>query len=459
MGRDLSYAFRAMRRSPGFTAVAVLSLALGIGANVAIFSIVEAAMLRSLPVSRPGELVELLQKYPGEPRGNGYWSWASYEYFHDVNHVFSSLMGTTIDNRIRLSADGLEPQTGVGEYVTGNYFADLGVKPALGRLIGPDDDTSVAVLSWPQWAARFQKDPNIIGKRLLVQDRPATVIGVAPAAFTGLRVEAKTDVWVAQKRSAQGRMALLGRLKPGATLDQARAEMAVLFRFTIDERAASSKDPQLQQLTVQIEPAGNGLSTLRDRVGKPLAILMLVVSLLLLLTCVNIASMLLARAARRDREMAVRVSLGASGGRLLRQVLTESFVLSAVGTLIGAAIASFGDGALLRILASGREHERIFLQVQPDFQVLLFAAVVAPAASVVFGSVPAMKALRSDPALALRQAGSIGETRMQRLFGKSLVATQVAISLLLLSAAALFLGNLIALRKRISDLIAIMCCS
>lgn len=447
MFQDVRYALRGMRRSPGFTAVALLSLTLGIGANTAIFSLIETAMLRMLPVSHPEELVELLQKYPGEPRGNGYWSWRSYEHFRDNNHVFSALIGTSIDNRARLVAQGLEPLTGIRELVTGNYFGDLGVKPAVGRLIGPEDNPdgpegAVAVVSWSQWINRFHQDPGILGRRILVQDVPATIIGVAPPAFVGLRVEAKTDVWLPQKPTEQSRLVLLARLKPGVTLEQARAEMAVLYRFTIEERAASSKDPLVWQLSIQVEPAGNGLATVRDRYGKPLTVLMTVVGLLLLLACVNVASMLLARAAGREREMAVRTSLGASGSRLLRQVLTESLMLSAVGTLLGAVVAYFGTSALLRIMASGREHERVYLRVQPDVHVLLFAAGIAVLAGVVFGAAPAWSAFRTAPALAMRQTGSVGETRVRRLFGKSLVVTQVALSVLLLSSAALFIVNL-----------------
>ncbi len=153
-------------------------------------------MLRMLPVSHPEELVELLQKYPGEPRGNGYWSWRSYEHFRNNNHVFSALIGTSIDNRVRLVAEGSEPETGIGEYVTDNFFADLGVKPAVGRLIGPEDNPmgpegAVVVVSWSQWANRYHKDPGILGKRILVQDVPVTIIGVAPPAFVVARWKRK----------------------------------------------------------------------------------------------------------------------------------------------------------------------------------------------------------------------------------------------------------------------------
>ena len=193
---------------------------------------------------------------------------------------------------------------------------------------------------------------------------------------------------------------------------------------------------------MQAEPAETGLTTVRDRFGKPLVVLMSVVGLLLLLACVNMASMLLARAAGREREMALRTSLGASRGRLLRQVLTESLMLSAIGTLVGALLAYFGSALLVRILASGREHERVFLPVEPNLHVLLFAAGIAVLAGLLFGLAPALSAFRSAPAFALRQTGRAGDTRIRRLFGRGLVAVQVALSVLLLSSAGLFIAHL-----------------
>jgi predicted permease len=444
--QDARYALRGMRRSPGFTAVAVLSLALGIGANCAIFSLVETVMLRMLPVRHPEQLVELLQKYPGEPRMNGYWSARSYQNIRDHNHLFSAVIGTGFNNLARLQAEGAEPETGVAEFVTGNYFADLGVTPALGRLIGPGDNPAaaegvVAVVSWSQWVNRFHADAGILGKRIRVQDVPATIVGVAPRAFVGLRVETKTDVWLPRKPADDG-LVLLARMNPGTTIGQARAEMKVLYRFTIEERVAAGKDPLVRQLNVQVEPAGNGLATVRDRFGKPLTILMTVVALLLLLACVNIASMLLARGTGRERELALRTSLGASRGRLLRQALTESLILSAAGTLAGAVVAYIGTATLLRIIASARQHERVVLRVQPDLQMLLFAAGIAIVAALLFGAAPAWSAFRTAPASALRQTGRAGQTRVRRLFEKALVATQVALSVLLLSSAALFIANL-----------------
>jgi predicted permease len=363
--QDVRYAIRGMRGSPGFTAVAVVSLALGIGANTAIFSLLNVVMLRLLPVKEPGRLVELLQKYPGEPRGNGYWSLRSYEYFLAHNHVFSDILGTAIDNQIRLQSDGSADAIGAGEFVTPNYFELLGVQPSMGRLI-EDKKEGVAVLSWACWQKRFHGHPDALGKKIIVQGQPATIVGIAPPAFTGLRVEAQTDVWQPLPNRPDTRLVLLARLKPTVTLAQVRAEMAVLYRFTIEERFARSKDPQVRQLKVEVEPAGAGLSTVRDRVGKPLIVLMGLVALLLLIACVNIANMLLARGASREREMALRVGLGASRGRLLRQMLTESLVLSAAGTVAAVFVAYFLTARLIQLLASGRPHERVLLRIEPD---------------------------------------------------------------------------------------------
>ena len=271
--QDLRYALRVLRRRPGFTAVALLSLALGIGANTAIFSLINTLMLRMLPVRDPEQIVELLQKYPGEPRGNGYFTWPSYEYYRDHNHVFSALIAATASSRFSVRGEGLEPETVNGEYVAGNFFQDLGVKPAIGRLIGPVDDPAMAVVSWSYWKNRFNLEQAILGKRIIVQDQPVTVVGVAPRSFFGLQVGSRTEVWLPRMASTSLRFNLMGRLKPGVSIEQARAEMTVLYRFTIEERARTSKDPLVQQLKIEVEPAGAGLSRLRDQFAKPLLVL------------------------------------------------------------------------------------------------------------------------------------------------------------------------------------------
>ena len=226
------------------------------------------------------------------------------------------------------------------------------------------------------------------------------------------------------------------------TLNQARAEVQVLFQFAIQEHTARSKDPQLARMTMEVEPAAAGSSAVRDRFGKPLLLVMGVVGLLLLLACINLAGMLLARSAGRRREMAVRVALGATRSRLLRQVLAESLLLSGAGALVGALLAWFGTGLLVRILATGRLHERIELQVAPDLRLLLFTIALTLLTGLLFGLAPAWYAIRSAPAGSLRQTGRAGDTPFWRWFSKGLVAAQVGLSILLVTSAVLFVGHL-----------------
>lgn len=457
--QDTRYALRGMRRSPAFTAVTVLLLALAIGANTAIFSIIDMLLLRTLPVRAPAQLVEFLNQYPGDPALNVF-SWRSYEHYRDHNHVFSAITGDR-PSRLRLSGDGLEPELVNGDCVVGNFFQVLGIKPAEGRLIqGADDNladpaSAVAVLSWSYWKSRFNLDPAILGKRIVVENVPVTIIGVAPRDFFGLQFGFQPDVWIPfavgrridpHGAASLGALRLIARLKPNVSIEQARSEMAGLFRWTLNERTGASKDPLMRQLRFTVEPAGSGLSTaVRDRFAKPLTALMAVAGFLLLLACTNVASMLLARGAARRREMAVRVSLGASRFRLVRQVLTESLLLSASGGMLGILLAYFGAAAIVLIVTSGRfvgPAPRIEMQALPDMHVLLFTAGAALLTGVLFGLAPAWNAFNSSPAFSLRDAGRAADTRLHRLFGKSLVAAQIALSVGLLSAAGLFIGNL-----------------
>ena len=443
---DVRHGLRMMRRTPGFTTVAVLSVALGIGANTAIFSLINTLVLRLLPVKNPAELVELLQKYPGEPHGNSFWTWRSYEHFRDNNHIFTGLVSFS-ESRFALRSQDVAAEMVDGEYVADNFFPVLGVRPAMGRLIGAEDD-GAAVISWRYWKSRFNLDPGILGKQIIVNDAPATIIGVAARDFSGMAVWAKPDVWLPIDAASRRRLrfSLIGRLSPGVSLEQARAEMSVLYRFTIEERAGSSKDPVVRQMKVEVEPGGAGLSRLRDQFAKPLFVLMAVVGLLLLIACTNVASLLLARGAARQAEMALRVSLGAGRFRLVRQALTESLLLSAAGSLPGIALAYWGADGLVRILASGRMipglPRRLDIPVYPDWHVLLFTVVIALFTGVLFGLAPALRAWASDPMAALRDGGRASDTRFRSLFGKSLVVAQVAFSVVLLSAAGLFVRHL-----------------
>jgi len=284
-----------------------------------------------------------------------------------------------------------------------------------------------------------------------VEGVPATIVGVAPPEFFGVQIGYKPQVWLTLATEAvihgatrRAGVRVMGRLKPGVSIAQARAEMDTLYRQTFEE-ANLRRDPLLRKMKFEIVPAGAGLSRLRDQFTKPLLFLMAVVGLLLLIACSNVASMLLARGAAREREMALRVSLGAGRFRLVRQMLTESLMLSAAGSLFGILFAYFGAAALVRIMTSGRERVEILLQ--PDARVLLFTAGTALLTSLLFGLAPALRAMGIAPASSLRAAGKSSETRLGRLFGKSLVVAQVALSVAMLSAAGLFAGHLSNLRN------------
>ena len=456
--QDVRYALRQLRKNLGFTTIAVLTLALGIGANTAIFTLVNTLMLHMLPVREPGQLVELLHRYPGEPHLNGF-SPQAYELMRDHNHVFSGLVAAAYQP-FHVRGEGLEPQTLQGAYVGGDFFPVLGVKPAVGRLIGFEDDrtgdpSAVAVVSWSYWKSRFNLNPAILGKKIIVEDVPVTVVGVAPRRFSGLQVESGQDVWLPLAlqstivRSALGSWSLwlVGRLKPGVSIHQAQAEIAMLYESTLDEQAKATNNPFIRKMKLEMEPAGAGLSQLREEWAKPLLLLQTVVGLLLLLACTNLASLLLARGAAREHEMALRLSLGAGHFRLARQVLTESLLLSALGSLLGVYVAYFGAGVLAKIIvAERRPGPPLELHVRADVNVLLFTAAITLLTMLMSGLVPALRAMRTAPASSLRQAGGTSETRPRRLFGRSLVVAQVALSVVLLSAAGLFVRHLLNLR-------------
>jgi predicted permease len=464
--QDLRYAVRMMRRSPGFTAVAILSLALGIGANTAIFSLINTLMLRPLPVRNPDELVQFLSQYPdpAEPPSNSY-AWKYYERFRDETHAFSDLIGVS-PARFHLRADGIDADAVDGEYVVGNYFTMLGLTPALGRLIGPQDDTlgsssaAVAVLSWASWTNRFHADPFVVGKRLVVDGAPATVIGVAPRRFIGLQIGAAPEIWLpvaiepliqtpSRRASGELTMSVMARIKPGVPREQARAELSVINRDRSEEIARRG-DARWRQVTIDAVPSAAGMSRLTFVYARPLFALMAIVGLLLLLACTSVATLLLARGAARQREMTVRVALGAGRLRLVRQVLTESLLLAAAGCLLGIVLAYFGADALMRVVTSGRMpgmSSHIEIQPQLDLRVLLFTVGVSLVTGVLFGLAPALSACNSAPAASLRATGSAPDTPSRRLIGKGLVVVQVALSIVLLTASGLFVRHMLTLRN------------
>ncbi len=455
--QDLRFALRMFRKNPGFTAVAILTLALGIGANTAIFTMTNGLMLHTLPVRDPGQLVELLHHCPDEPEpGFNGFSWDAYQTIRDGNHVFSELIVEGM-NFFTVHGDNLQPQTVFGGAVGGTFFQSLGVRPAAGRLIGPEDvhmgfHAPVAVVSWSFWKSRFNLDPGVIGKTIVINDDPPlTIVGVAQPGFYGLSYQEQQDIWwpVSLGPSPGWGFGLLARLKPGVSLQQARTEMAVVFQSVVN---APDAGPFVKEMKLRIVPAGNGVTTpLSQMLSTPLTVLMATVGLLLLLACANLAGLLLARGASRQHEMAMRACLGAPRTRLLRQTLTESLLLSLAGCAVGIFFAYFAAHALIRVLASGRfitgAPVHFEALTNPDAHVLFFTLAIALLTGLLCGAAPAMSASNTGPASALRQASRIGESKSRRLFGKGLVVSQVALSLVLLSTAALFVGYLSKLRN------------
>jgi predicted permease len=462
--QDIRYALRLLGRSPVFTAVAVLSLALGIGANAAIFSVINAVMLRELPVRNPKELVQILTTVPGDPRTSHFW-WKFYEHYRDQNHVFSDLIGMS-PARFQVTEDTGDAETVDAAYVVGPFFPALGIRPAIGRLIGAEDDRlsagdpAVAVLSWSFWQSRFNLSPSILNQRIMLNGVPATVIGVAPREFVGLQAGQAPKIWVpaameplvqqpSQRANGTLGLALIGRLKPGVLIDQAEAEMKVLDQVRVEELATSSGNPLWRQSLLEVEPASTGFSLLRDQFNRPLLVLMTIVATILLITCTNLAGLLLARAAARRREMATRVALGAGRLRLVRQLLTESLLLSGMGGLLGVLLAYFGADALVRSWPFDlrlRVLDPANFQVRVDASVLLFTAGVAVVAGILFGLAPARSAMTCAPSTTLREGGSAGDTRSRQFFGRGLVVAQVALAVVLLSVAGLFVRHLSNLR-------------
>ncbi|HYL77110.1 MAG TPA: ABC transporter permease [Bryobacteraceae bacterium] len=451
--QDIRYGLRVLGKSPGFTAVAALSLALGIGANTAIFSLINAVMLRTLPVQNPEQL-RVLGVTRGPDLEYGF-TYNHYRQFREHNQSFQDLAASS-PVRLSVSVDGQVEPAVAGQMVSGGYFSVLGVNAEVGRTIGAQDDRvpkghPVAMISDGFWKRRFARDPGAIGRRILLDGAPFTVIGVTPPGFFGIDVGTAPDVWVSimmqpvvmpDAEDWLGKpiktdywLRIVGRLKPGLSPAMALAEMEVLYRrYAVPDDDVQPKDK------IGLAPASRGLSALRREFSEPLLILMTVVGLVLLIACANVASLLLARATARQSELAVRLAIGAGRGRLVRQLLVESLMLAALGGICGILLAYWGSEALLSFISRGRA--AIALSLRPDPQVLGFTAAVSAITGILFGIAPALRATRLDlgPSLKSRfQAG--GATRGPRL-GNVLVIGQVALSLVLLIVAGLFVRSL-----------------
>ena len=451
--QDLHYGARVLLRTPISTVVSVLTVAIAIGASTAIFSLLNVLVLRDLPVRDPSRLVQFRWQYPGDPPLNMFGV-EQYKTFRDESTVFSDVVGIA-PFRLALNSPA-RPETRNVACVTGNFFSALGVRPAVGRTLGPGDDSpaseAVAVVSWRYWRDRFSLDANAIGKSISVADIPMTIVGIAPWEFSGPIVGYQTDIWIPTavcERKAPVGLALMARLKDDITVDRATAEARVLDQPRIEGFAA--RDPQWRRVVLTLSSARAGLSTpLHDQFGQPLWVLMAVGAVLLLLAGANLGGIFLARGTARQREMAVRVSLGAGRSRIVRQLLTESLLLATTGGLLGLLGAYWGAGLLLRIMSSGT---RMIgappeIDVTIDGHVLLYTVASTVLAALLFGLVPAWTAFIRTPASALRDGGGAGLPRRRRFIGDGLVVTQVAISLALVAVANLYVHHLATLRGK-----------
>src|SRR6266540_739732 len=457
---DLRFAFRQLLKNPGFTAVAVLTLALGIGANTAIFTVINTVMLRSLPVKDPEELV--IVAIVGPARTSHNFSYPLYERLRDGGRSLSGLFAAGGIPRRRMIASGLggtETQFIRAQEVTGNFFSVLGVSAALGRTFTMADDQpgnpqAVAVLSHSFWQRRFGADQGIVGKTITFDDVPFTIIGVAPPAFFGFQPGETPDLWwpmqmVSQvdrgfwgqrlTKSEASWLRLMGRVPAGVDRRTAQAELDLIIQQQFAE-SVSTTGPRLE-----LQPGHAGFTRLRQAFRKPLLILMAAVVVVLLIACANVASLLLVRAAARQREFSIRTALGAGGRRLVRQLLTESLVLAALGSVLGLLLAQGGTRGILLLMRL--QPDSASFNMAPDARVLLFTIVASVFTGLLFGLAPAFHSTRVDLASALKgSAGTVAGSELRQKLNQTLVVAQVALALVLLISAGLFVRTLEKLR-------------
>jgi len=464
--RDLRYGARLLRLNPGFAFVAILSLALGVGANTAIFQLLDAVRLRTLPVQEPAELVDVRIAQTSVRTGqfsgrrpnltNPLW-----ERIRDRQQAFSNAFVWSATN-FNLTSGG-EARYALGVWVSGEFFATLGVPPALGRVLTPEDDrpgcaAPPAVISYAFWQREYAGDPSAIGRSVMLDGHSYDIAGVTPASFFGVEVGRTFDVAVplcAEPLTRGARtaldkpdvwfLAMFGRLKPGWTAERATAHLASLsppiFQQTLPPRYSAEDATHYLAFMLMTSPAGTGVSALRRDYESPLWLLLATTGLVLLIACANLANLLLARATAREREMAVRLAIGASRGRIVRQLLAESLLIAAIGSAAGAVLAVWLSRFLVTFLASA--NNRVFVAIAVDWRVFAFTAGLAVVTCLVFGLMPAIRATGMAPGAAMKTS-SRGSTDTRERFGvrRALVVGQVALSLVLVVGALLFVRSL-----------------
>jgi predicted permease len=475
--QDIRYGVRQLRRAPAFTITAVLILALGIGAVTAVFSLIDAALLRMLPVEKPEQLVEFKATNPTFPVNDAF-SYPTFQELKGQTQVLAGVLAFRKLNRVDVEVDG-RGGLAEGQLVSGNYFAVLGVGATRGRTLLPIDETvagssPVAVIGYDYWRTRFALDPDIVGKHVRINNVPFTIVGVTEPEFYGVQPGEKVEISVpltmigsvypgfantggpadALKAHFRNWLHVMGRLRDGVTWERATASLEPVFAQSMRDAAASLAgtpvdSPAVRQtflnFRLRLEPGSQGLAALRQQFSKPLWIVMAIVGLLLLITCANVANLLLARANAREKEVAMRLALGAGKGRLVRQLLTESILLGMGGGVMGVGLAYWGNSLLLALMARGRSP--VSLSARPDLKVLAFALGVSLFTALVFGTIPAWRLADVDPSRGLAQNARNSAASATRFrLGKSLVVLQVAISLVLLVGAGLLVGTLANLR-------------
>jgi len=479
MLQDLRYGLRMLLKKPGFTLIAVLSLALGIGANTAIFSLLDAVMLKSLPVQEPdrlvlfgkGESMGMTMGFPDES-----WDLFSYPFYRRVQQrsdVFSGVAGMlsipwTVHGFVDSNGSTGEIEQLQVQLVSGTYFPVLGVNAERGRVITDADDQiqgahPVAVISHALWSRRLGQDPNAVGKTITIDNVGYTIVGVAPREFFGAVVGLAPDLWVPLAMEKQmppahwnGResekaqsLFLIGRLKDGVSAEQASGVVNLLFQQTLASWAGPQPEPRrvqaMQNARVDLTPAARGLSSLREQFSLSLKVLMGVVALVLLIASANVANLLLAQGAARAKEFAVRAAVGAGRMRLVRQLFTESALLAIFGGLIGVGLSWWGSRLLLLMASNGPE--ALAVDVTPNPRVLGFTFAASVLCAVVFGTAPALRASRIEPNTSLKGGKNTTPSAFRNPLGKAFVIAQVALSLLLLVGAGLFVRTLVNLQS------------